>query len=104
MSATTFAIWNTPLPAVVFGPVNANGSFTEGFRTAALCRRGGFNGAGVRKPRKGETAGRKGRGLVGRGATYGDFGFADEALVGLRGRWLIVKGDPRDQAGQHFLR
>src|SRR5208337_1508634 len=29
MSATTFAIWNTPLPAVVFGPVIANGSFTS---------------------------------------------------------------------------
>jgi len=29
MSATTFAIWNTPLPAVVFGPVYANGSFTS---------------------------------------------------------------------------
>jgi GNAT superfamily N-acetyltransferase len=27
--ATTFAIWNTPLPAVVFGPVIANGSFTS---------------------------------------------------------------------------
>ena len=32
-----------------------------------------------------ETAGRKGRCLVGRGATYGDFGVADGALVGLRG-------------------
>jgi len=29
MSTTTFAIWNTPLPAVVFGPVIANGSFTS---------------------------------------------------------------------------
>ena len=44
-----------------------------------------IDGAGVRKPRKGETAGRKRRCLVGRGATYGDFGFGDEALVGLRG-------------------
>jgi len=29
MSATTFAIWNTPLPTVVSGPVIANGSFTS---------------------------------------------------------------------------
>src|SRR5271165_399665 len=27
--ATTFVIWNMPLPAVVFGPVIANGSFTS---------------------------------------------------------------------------
>ena len=25
-------------------------------------------------------------------------------LGGFGGRWLIVKGDPLDQAGQHFLR
>ena len=29
MSALTFAIWNTPLPALVFGPAIANGSFTS---------------------------------------------------------------------------
>jgi hypothetical protein len=41
--------------------------FTEGFRTPALCRRAGTGrGAGVRKPRKEETAGRKRRGLAGR--------------------------------------
>jgi hypothetical protein len=41
--------------------------FTEGFRTAGLCRRAGTGrGAGVRKPRKEETAGRKRRGLAGR--------------------------------------
>ncbi len=41
--------------------------FTEGFRTPALGRRAGPGaGAGVRKPRKGETAGRKRRGLAGR--------------------------------------
>lgn len=39
----------------------------RGFRTAALCRRAGTGrGAGVRKPRKEETAGRKRRGLAGR--------------------------------------
>ena len=44
-----------------------NGRLTEGFRTAALCRRAGTGrGAGVRKPRKEETAGRKRRGLAGR--------------------------------------
>src|SRR3984957_19740787 len=44
-----------------------NVRFTEGFRTAAPCRRAGTGrGAGVRKPRKGETAGRKRRGLAGR--------------------------------------
>ena len=41
--------------------------YTEGFRTPALGRRAGPGaGAGVRKPRKGETAGRKRRGLAGR--------------------------------------
>jgi hypothetical protein len=29
MSATTFAIWNTLLPSVVFGPDIANGSLTS---------------------------------------------------------------------------
>jgi hypothetical protein len=44
-----------------------NDRFTEGFRTAALCRRAGTGrGAGVRKPRKEETAGRKRRVLAGR--------------------------------------
>jgi hypothetical protein len=44
-----------------------NVRFTEGFRTPALCRRAGTGrGAGVRKPRKEETAERKRRGLAGR--------------------------------------
>jgi hypothetical protein len=44
-----------------------NVRLTEGFRTAALCRRAGIGrGAGVRKPRKEETAGRKRRVLAGR--------------------------------------
>ena len=42
-----------------------NDRFTEGFRMPALCRGTGPDGAGVRKPRKEETAGRKRRGLVG---------------------------------------
>jgi hypothetical protein len=29
LEATTYVIWNMPLPAVVFGPVIANGSFTS---------------------------------------------------------------------------
>jgi hypothetical protein len=42
--------------------------------------------AGVRKPPKEETAGRKG--AIWSGAAYGDFGVADEALVGLR--WPVA--------------
>jgi hypothetical protein len=44
-------------------------------------------GAGVRKPPKEETARRKGG--VWSGATYGDFGVAEEAVVGL---WRLVAG------------
>ncbi len=54
-------------------------------------------GAGVRKRRKEETAGRKGRCLVGRGATYGDFEVADGALAGPWGRMArIVRGWSED--------
>ncbi len=57
----------------------------KGFGRRPFAGARGLTRAGVRKPRKEETAGRKGRCLVGRGATYGDFGVADGALVGLRG-------------------
>jgi len=44
-----------------------------------------------------ETADRKVRCLVGRGAAYGDFGLADEALVGFRGPVArIVLGGSED--------
>jgi hypothetical protein len=54
-------------PKATSADATRNVRFTEGFRTAALCRRAGTGrGAGVRKPRKEETAGRKRRGLAGR--------------------------------------
>jgi hypothetical protein len=54
-------------PLATFAVAICNGSKTEGFRTLALCRCVGTGrGAGVRKPRKEETAGRKRRGLAGR--------------------------------------
>src|SRR5271166_4683073 len=70
----------------------------KGFGRGPLQARGPRRGAGVRKPRKEETAGRKGRCLVGRGATYGDFGVADGALVGLRGpvARIVVGGSEDD--------
>jgi hypothetical protein len=58
--------WPT-LATVTITDAIHNVRFTAGFRTAALCRRAGTGrGAGVRKPRKEEIAGRKGRGLAGR--------------------------------------
>jgi hypothetical protein len=51
----------------------------RGFRTPALCSRAGtWRGAGVRKPRKEETAGRKGRCLVGAARLMGIFGSRTE--------------------------
>src|SRR4029077_12862054 len=58
-----------PLPAPNYDVhrLDPDDRCTEGFRTPALCRRAGtWRGAGVRKPRKEETAGRKRRGLAGR--------------------------------------
>src|SRR5271166_182465 len=84
--------------ALTLGP-RVQSPQAEGFRTPALCRRAGLDaGPSVRKPRKEETAGRKGRCLVGRGATYGDFGVADGALVGLRGpvARIVVGGSEDD--------
>ena len=54
----------------------------RGFRTPALRDGRAASGAGVRKPPKEETAGRLGAGSA--GATYGDFGIADEARLRLR--------------------
>src|SRR5271157_3721732 len=71
-------------PIATSVPVLRNGSFAEGFRTSALCRRAGFDAGPAseslvrRKPRAG-------MGAVWSGATYGDFGVADGALVGFRG-------------------
>ena len=61
---------------------------TGGFRTAPLCRRagrGGGRGAGVRKPRKEETPGRKRRGLAGRNL-WGFCGRGRSAYVAAGGR------------------
>src|SRR5271157_3682929 len=57
-----------------------NDRFTEGFRTAALCRRAGPASESLvrRKPRGG-------RGAVWVGATYGDFAVADGAPMWRRG-------------------
>ena len=75
--------------------LDRNVRFTEGFRTAALCRRVGTGrGAGVRKPRKEETAGRKRRALAGR--TYGDFRVADGSPMwrwGWRAAGVIVRSE-----------
>ncbi len=72
--------------------------YAEGFRTPALCRRAGFYAGPAseslvrRKPRAG-------MGAVSSGATYGDFGVADGALVGFRGlvARIVLGGNEGDE-------
>jgi len=73
--------------------------YGEGFRTPALCDGGARRGAGVRKPPKEETAGRKGAVL--RGATYGDLRLADGSRLSRRqlvSRSLAVETDDGGRA------
>ena len=71
----------------------------RGFRTPAPCGDGrAGSGAGVRKPPKEETAGRKGRRLVGRGPM--EILGSQTAGVGRRGGWCVQswRRDRRRQA------
>ena len=70
------------------GLTASRGAIGEGFRTPALCGRWGGRGAGVRKPPKEETAGRK-----------GPFGGRD--LWGFEGRGGSARGGP-GPAGRVF--
>ena len=90
---STAATWNdrlTSTPAV---------RSAEGFRTPALCRRAGLDAG----PASESLVRRKpwaGMGTVLSGATYGDFGVADGALVGFRGlvaRIVLGGGNADDE-------
>ena len=76
-----------------------NDGNAEGFRTPALCRRAGFD-AGPASESLVRRRPRAGMGAVSSGATYGDFGVADGALVGFRGlvaRIVLGGGNEDDE-------
>jgi hypothetical protein len=65
--------------------MSMSGFLLKGFGCRPLCRCAGADrGAGVRNPRKEETAGRKSRGLA--GASYGDLKVAAGSAIWRRGR------------------
>src|SRR5580693_1599391 len=69
--------------------------FTEGFRTAALCRRAGL-GAGPASESLVRRKPREGRGAVWLGWIYGDFGVAGGLSMwrwGLRAAGVVVRSE-----------